>query len=282
MSGGRSSVVVEPDWVLDRLEKFTQDDPDFRLIEADDEYTSGHIPGAVQVDVLEHLVDVHGCGIADKGWFEEYIGSCGVTPESTVVIYSNEYNQYAAYLYWLFKYYRHKDVCLLDGGKERWESLENPLTTTEPSVSETTYVAQSPDERIRAYRNDVERAISEQHTNMIDVRTTEEYNGQIACPPEKDFPAARTTGHVPGSVHLPWESVLDENGQFKSESELIELFQEHEIGPDERALVYCHVAERSSVVWFVLSELLEYSSVMNYDGSWLEWGSLIDVPVEEQ
>ena len=274
-----SSVLVSPEWVEDRLLEFEQDDPELRLVEADAEYDEGHIPGAVQVDILGDLVDVDGCGVADKRCFEKYVGARGITQESTVVIYSTHHNQYAAYLYWLFKYYRHTDVRLLDGGKQRWTESGYPLTTEEPEVTPQEYSAHAPDERIRAYRADIETALA-QDVAIVDVRSSPEYHGDITQPPNKDLPEARTAGHIPGTIHITWSEVIDENGQFKDQSTLEQLFRNHGSTPETETIVYCHVGERSSIVWFVLSELLEYQIVSNYDGSWIEWGNLINAPVE--
>ncbi|MDQ2052273.1 rhodanese-like domain-containing protein [Natronolimnohabitans sp. A-GB9] len=274
-----SSVLVSPEWVEERLSEFEQDDPELRLVEADAEYEDGHIPGAVQVDVLADLVDVDGCGIADKHCFENYVGSRGITEESTVVIYSTDENQYAAYLYWLFKYYRHTDVRLLDGGKRRWTELGGPTTTDRPTVTTQEYTAHSADERIRAYRSDIKSALARDVT-IVDVRSPAEYRGEQTQPPNKNLPEARTAGHIPGTAHITWSEVIDEHGQFKDETALAQLFRDREVQPDTETIVYCHVGERSSIVWFVLSELLEYDVVSNYDGSWIEWGNLIDAPVE--
>ncbi|ARS91002.1 rhodanese-like domain-containing protein [Natrarchaeobaculum aegyptiacum] len=274
-----SAVLVSPEWLQERLEDVTRDDPSLCLVEADGEYDDGHIPGAVQIDVLADLVDVNGCGIADKRCFEEYVGSLGITDDSTVVIYSIDDNQYAAYLYWLFKYYRHTDVRLLDGGKRRWTAIGGQLTTECPEFTPRDYEAQLPDERIRAYRSDVEAALSRE-TTIVDVRSAPEYEGEQTQPPNKDLPAARTAGHIPGTIHVTWSDVIDEDGRFKETAALERLFLERGLHPDTETIVYCHVGERSSIVWFVLSELLEYEVVANYDGSWIEWGNLIDAPVE--
>ncbi|QFU81848.1 rhodanese-like domain-containing protein [Natronorubrum aibiense] len=274
-----SSVVVSPEWVEQQLSEFERDDPELRLVEADDEYGQAHIPGAVQIDVLGDLVDVNGCGIADKRCFEEYVGARGISNESTVVIYSTHHNQYAAYLYWLFKYYRHTDVKLLDGGKKRWTELGYPTTADSPELTPQEYDAHTPDERIRAYRTDVEAALA-QDVTIVDVRSSPEYNGDLTQPPNKDLPEARTAGHIPGTVHITWSEVVDENGTFKDRAELEQLFRSHDSDPERETIVYCHVGERSSIVWFVLSELLEYQHVSNYDGSWIEWGNSINAPVE--
>ncbi len=226
----------------------------------------------MQIDVLADLVDVNGCGIADRRCFEEHLASRGITEDSTIVIYSTHQNQYAAYLFWLFKYYRHTDVRLLDGGKRRWEETGRPTTTDEPSVSQQTYEAPTPNEQIRAYRTDIEAALARNMT-IVDVRSEPEYEGDRTKPPNKVLPEARVAGHIPGTVHITWSEVIDENGRFKDRSELERLFHRHGVELDVETIVYCHVGERSSIVWFVLSELLGHDAVSNYDGSWIEWGT---------
>ena len=274
--GHRSLVTI--DWARERLTEFERDDPDLVLVEADDEYDRGHPPGAVQVDIMNDLVDVEGCGLASRETFEAYVGERGITEDSTVVIYSVEQNQFAAYLYWLFKYYRHTDVRLLDGGKGAWARSGCPMTAEEPTVTPREYVAQPPDERIRAYRRDIEAALSRDVT-IVDVRSPEEYEGRRARPSD-DLPEARTAGHIPGTVHLLWSEVVTDDGHFRDAAELERLFRAREITPETETIVYCHVGERSSLVWFVLSELLDHRDVSNYDGSWIEWGNLIGAPVE--
>ncbi|MFP8890348.1 rhodanese-like domain-containing protein [Natrialbaceae archaeon A-CW2] len=271
--------LVSPDWVDERLQQFERDDPDMCLVEADDEYDIGHLPGAVHINILNDLIDVDGCGIADKRCFEKYVGARGITENSTVVIYSAHENQYAAYLYWLFKYYRHTDVRLLDGGKQYWKDIGGEITTDEPKISKQEYNAQPPYERIRAYRSDVEAALA-QDVTIVDVRSSAEYHGHRARPPKQNLPKARTSGHIPGTAHMTWSEIIDDEGKFKDTTDLKRVFRERGILPDTETIVYCHVGERSSIVWFVLSELLEYDSVSNYDGSWIEWGNLIDMPVE--
>ncbi|WP_255191632.1 rhodanese-like domain-containing protein [Natronobeatus ordinarius] len=275
--GGRQSLVTV-EWVRERLTEAERDDPGLRIVEADDEYDRGHVPGAVQIDIMNDLVDVEGCGLASRETFEAYVGERGITEESTVVIYSTEQNQFAAYLYWLFKYYRHTDVRLLDGGKNAWVQAGCPLTTEEPTVSRQEYVAQPADERIRAYRRDIEAALS-RNVTIVDVRSPEEYEGKRARP-SNDLPEARTAGHIPGTIHLLWSEVVDDDARFKDVTELEQLFAARDVTPDTETIVYCHVGERSALVWFVLSELLDHRDVANYDGSWIEWGNLIGAPVE--
>ncbi|WP_255192853.1 rhodanese-like domain-containing protein [Natronobeatus ordinarius] len=271
----RSLVTVE--WVRERLSAFERDDPDLVLVEADDEYDRGHPVGAVQIDIMNELVDVGGCGLADQSTFEAFVGERGITEDSTVVIYSTEGNQFAAYLYWLFKYYRHTDVRLLDGGKDALLRSGCPLTTEEPDVTPREYVAQPPDERIRSYRRDVEAALSREIA-IVDVRSPAEYEGRRARP-SSDLPEARTAGHIPGTIHFLWSEVVDDDGQFRDVDELEQIVEDHGITDDTETIVYCHFGERSAVVWFVLSELLEYRDVSNYDGSWIEWGNLIGAPI---
>ncbi|WIV68212.1 sulfurtransferase [Natrialbaceae archaeon AArc-T1-2] len=277
-SGEQPSPLVSAEWVEDNLDEFERDNPELRLIEADDEYDQGHIPSAVQVDVTEDFNEPGRHTLVDRPEFENRMSTRGITENSTVVIYSTRQNQLAAYLYWLFKYYRHTDVRLLEGGKERWQENGGQLVEHEPSTTKTEYSAHPSNERIRAYRHDIEEAL-EQDAALLDVRTAEEFTGESACP-IPDLPEARNTGRIPQTIHLEWTSVLDDSGEFKERSQLEDIFHEKDIYPHDRVIAYCHVGWRSALIWFVLSELLNYPDVSNYDGSWIEWGNLVDAPIK--
>lgn len=276
--GENPAPLASVEWVRDHLEEFRRDDSEFRLVEADEEYGQGHVPGAVQIDVTQDFNEPGRHTLVDRPEFENRMSNCGISENSTVVIYSTRKNQLAAYLYWLFKYYRHTDVRLLEGGKEHWRRRGGRLVTREPSVTPVEYVAHPSNERIRAYRHDIEEALAQDAT-LLDVRTTEEFTGESPCP-SPDLPEARNTGHIPQTTHLEWTAVLDDSGALKHRDELAGIFHNLDIYPEDRVIAYCHVGWRSALIWYVLSELLDYPDVSNYDGSWIEWGNLVDAPIK--
>jgi thiosulfate/3-mercaptopyruvate sulfurtransferase len=276
-----NDVLVSPDWVEVRLDEFQSDDPDLRLVEVDvdtEAYDEAHAPGAIGFNWESQLQDQTRRDVLDKADFEDLLGSHGVSDESTVVLYGDNSNWFAAYAYWQFKYYGHDDVRLLDGGREYWVENGYPTTDEEPSFPTVDYDAGGPRETIRAYREDVENAI-ERELPLVDVRSPEEYSGEILAPPGLQETAQRG-GHVPGAKNISWAAVTQDDGRFKPHGELASLYAEHGIDGDETTIAYCRIGERSSVAWFALHELLGYDDAVNYDGSWTEWGNLVDAPIE--
>jgi thiosulfate/3-mercaptopyruvate sulfurtransferase len=271
-TGYPEQVLVSPDSAYDRLAEFKTDDPSFRLVEVSTEYDSGHIPGAVELDPQRDFVDAGTRTIPDVDRLESLLSERGITPDSTVVLYSDGYNEFAAFVYWTLKYYRHRDVRLLNGGKHYWTENGFPTTGASPEVTPVDYEAQPPNDHIRAYRQDVQDALSEDVT-IVDVRSPAEYCGDADVP-------ARATGHIPRTVNIEWTALVRECGRFEHPRALERPFAEAGIEADDRIIVYCNVGERSALVWFALSELLGYPTVSNYDGSWTEWGNLVDVPIE--
>ncbi len=276
-----NDVLVTADWVEDRLEEFQADDPAYRLVEVDvdtEAYEEAHAPGAVGFNWETQLQDQTTRDVLTKDDFEDLLGSHGISEDSTVVLYGDNANWFAAYTYWQFKYYGHDEVYLLDGGREYWLEHDYPTTDEEPEFSAVEYDAAGPRESIRAYREDVEKAI-DRGVPLVDVRSPEEFRGEILAPPGLQETAQRG-GHIPGAKNISWAAVTDDDGTFKDRDELEELYAEEGIDGDETTVAYCRIGERSSVAWFALHELLGYEDTVNYDGSWTEWGNLVNAPIE--
>lgn len=281
MSEYAKDVIVSADWVEDRLDEFQSDDPSLRLVEVDvdtEAYDEGHAPGSIGFNWETQLQDQLTRDILSKEEFESLLGSHGIAPDSTVVLYGDNSNWFAAYAYWQFKYYGHRDVKLLNGGRDYWVANDYPLTEEVPSYSEQSYEARGPFDGIRAYRDDVEKAI-DRGIPLVDVRSPEEYRGEILAPPGLQETAQRG-GHVPGAENISWADTVTDDGTFKEPAELLDLYESKGITNDQEVIAYCRIGERSSLAWFALSELLGYDDVTNYDGSWTEWGNLVDAPIE--
>ncbi|WP_096391499.1 sulfurtransferase [Halopenitus persicus] len=276
-----NDVLVSADWVEARLDEFESDDSALRLVEVDvdtEAYDEAHAPGAIGFNWESQLQDQTQRDILEREDFEALLGDHGISDDSTVVLYGDNSNWFAAYAYWQFKYWGHDDVKLLDGGREYWIENDYPTTDEVPSHPGTDYEAGGPYETIRAYRDDVEKAI-DRGIPLVDVRSPEEYRGEILAPPGLQETAQRG-GHVPGAKNISWAAVTNDDGTFKTRGELEELYAAEDIDGDETTIAYCRIGERSSVAWFALHELLGYDDTVNYDGSWTEWGNLVDAPIE--
>jgi thiosulfate/3-mercaptopyruvate sulfurtransferase len=285
-----NDVLVSADWVADRLDEFQSDDPGYRLLEVnnptvtdDSDYTpydDGHIPGAIFFDWDKDLSKAHTRDILDKEQFERKNSEAGIDDESTLVIYGGGRipNWFALFAYWEYKYYGHDDVRVIDGGKPYWVENGYETTTEVPAFPETEYDASGPFEGIRAYKDDVEQAI-ESNIPLVDVRSPEEFTGELIAP-EGLQETAQVGGHIPGASNVPTGTVLQDDGRFLPEDELQELYNAEGVTDDQAVIAYCRVGERSAIQWFVLNELLEYSDVENYDGSWTEWGNTVRADVE--
>jgi thiosulfate/3-mercaptopyruvate sulfurtransferase len=276
-----NDVLVSADWVADHVDEFQSDDSEYRLVEVDvdtEAYDEAHAPGAIGFNWETQLQDQTQRDILEKGDFEDLLGSHGITEDSTVVLYGDNSNWFAAYAYWQFKYYGHDDVRLLDGGREYWVENDYPTTDEVPEFSEQSYDAGGPRESIRAYRDDVEKAI-DRGVPLVDVRSPEEFSGEVLAPPGLQETAQRG-GHIPGAQNISWAAVTNDDGTFKTREELQDLYGEEGIDGDGTTVAYCRIGERSSVAWFALHELLGYEDTVNYDGSWTEWGNLVDAPIE--
>jgi thiosulfate/3-mercaptopyruvate sulfurtransferase len=277
----RSDALVSPEWVVERLPAARSDDPSLRLVEVDLNtgfYDEGHLPGAVGLDWRSDLRHDRRRDVPSARAFADLLGDHGITEETTVVAYGDNANWFAAHFYWLLTYYGHDDAYLLDGGREHWVESDRPTTTEVPSFESRAYGAAGPYEHVRAYREDVARAVDDR-TALVDVRLPEEFDGTVVAPPGMDEFAQRG-GHVPGAVNVVWSKNVAPDGRFKPRAELEALYRDRGVTPDRSVVVYCRIGERSSLTWFVLSELLGYPSVRNYDGSWTEWGNLVGAPVE--
>lgn len=283
-------ILVTADWVESHLEQFQSDDPEYRLLEVNNptvtdesEYTSyeeGHIPGAIFFDWEDDLSDQTQRDIVSKDGFAALNGNAGITEDSTVVLYGGGRipNWFAVFAYWIYKYYGHDDVRVLDGGKPYWINNDYPTTTDVSNFSEQEYNPRGPFEKIRAYKDDVEHAV-EEGLPLVDVRSPEEFRGEIIAPEGLNETAQRG-GRIPGASNVPVGTVLNDDGTFKSKDKLKDLFAKAGVSGEESTIAYCRVGERSSIEWFALHELLGYDDVRNYDGSWTEWGNLVGAPIE--
>jgi thiosulfate/3-mercaptopyruvate sulfurtransferase len=273
-------VLVSTEWVADHL-----DDPNIRVIESNEDpllYPSGHIPGAVQVDWTTDLNDPLRRDYLDKADFEDLMARIGVTRETTVVIYGDKSNWWATYAFWVFQLFEHTNAKIMDGGRLKWEQENRPLTRDVPEYSATTYVApERDDNRVRAFRDEVLQHINADLT-LVDVRSPGEYTGQLLHMEHYPQEGALRGGHIPGAKNIPWGRAANpEDGTFKTAAELREIYEEEQgLAADSDLITYCRIGERSSHTWFVLTYLLGYKNIRNYDGSWTEWGNLVNVPIE--
>ena len=272
-------VLVSTQWVADHL-----NDPNVRIIESDEDtllYASGHIPGAVQVDWTADLNDPIRRDYLDRAGFERLMSRIGVTPETTVVFYGDKNNWWACYAFWVFQLFGHTNAKIMDGGRLKWEKEGRPMTREVPSYPPTQYRAPERDDaKIRAFRDQV-LAHVQARKPLVDVRSPQEYTGERLHMPEYPNEGALRGGHIPGAKNVPWARAINpEDGTFKA-AELRAIYeQEQGLKPDDDIIAYCRIGERSSHTWFVLTYLLGYPRVRNYDGSWTEWGNLVGVPIE--
>ena len=278
------SALVSPEWVAERLDEFGADDDAYRLVEVDVNtafYERGHAPGAVGLDWERDLRAADSHDITTPTELEALLGANGISEDTTVVAYGDNSNWFATHFYWQLTYYGHPDVRIMDGGRGYWTDHGYPLSTDSvdpPSVDYGRSLSPPANPEVRASREDVLDAIGTD-TALVDVRLDEEYRGEITAPPGIDEVAMRG-GHVPGAVNAFWGDNIQADERFKSLAELRALYDAHGIEPSDDVIVYCRIGERSSITWFVLSELLGYDSVRNYDGSWTEWGNMIGTPIE--
>ncbi len=276
MSG--TDVLVSTDWVASH-----RSDPKVRVVEVDVDtaaYDQGHVPGAVGWNWTTDLCDTVVRDIVPKAKLEQLLGASGITPDTTIVLYGDNNNWFAAWAFWQLKVYGHRDVRIMDGGRKKWLAEGRDLEAKRPAPAPTTYTARDADLTIRAFLPEVQRALGRQDTAMVDVRSPQEFTGEVLAPPGLPETCQRG-GHIPGAKSIPWGKACNEDGTFKSRAELEALYGSQGVTPDKNVIAYCRIGERSSHTWFVLKHLLVYPNVKNYDGSWTEWGNLVGAPVEK-
>ncbi|MFW0789120.1 sulfurtransferase [Gordonia sp. CPCC 205333] len=272
----RSDVLVSTDWAEQNL---NADKTVFVEVDEDTSaYDGGHIAGAIKLDWKTDLQDPVRRDFVDADQFGKLLSERGIANDDTVVLYGGNNNWFAAYAYWYFKLYGHNDVKLIDGGRKKWELDGRPLSSDAVTRPATEYKAGAADNSIRAFRDEVVEAIGTK--NLVDVRSPDEFSGKILAPAHLPQEQSQRPGHITGAINVPWSKAANEDGTFRSDEELTELYQEAGLDGSKETIAYCRIGERSSHTWFVLQEILGHQNVKNYDGSWTEYGSLIGVPIE--
>ncbi|MBF6349609.1 MULTISPECIES: sulfurtransferase [Nocardia] len=272
----RSDVLVSVDWAEENLKT-----PGVVFVEVDEDtsaYEGGHIEGAVRLDWKTDLQDQVRRDFVNQEQFSALLSERGIANDDEVVLYGGNNNWFAAYAYWYFKLYGHNNVKLLDGGRKKWELDGRPLSRDAVSRPATQYKAAAPDNSIRAFRDEVIAAIGTK--NLVDVRSPDEFTGKILAPAHLPQEQSQRPGHIPSAINVPWSKAANEDGTFKSDEDLAELYKAAGLDGNKETIAYCRIGERSSHTWFVLQELLGHQNVKNYDGSWTEYGSLVGAPIE--
>ena len=273
----RSDVLVDADWVENHL-----DDPGVVLVEVDEDttaYDKGHIRNAIKLDWKQDLQDPVRRDFVDKAGFEALLSERGISNDDTVILYGGNNNWFAAYAYWYFRLYGHRNVKLLDGGRKKWELESRGMVTAVPQRPRTSYQASEQDSSLRAMRDEVVDSIGKR--NLVDVRSPDEFTGKLLAPAHLPQEQAQRAGHIPTAKNVPWSKAANDDGTFKSDDQLRALYEgEASLDFGKDTIAYCRIGERSAHTWFVLHELLGQPHVKNYDGSWTEYGSLVGVPIE--
>ena len=279
-------VLVDTQWVEEHLE-----DKNVRIVEVDydpkSNYNLGHIPNSILIDWKKDVNDPITRDILSLNNFQNLLQNNGINNNTTVILYGDFNNWFAAFAFWVFKYYRYNDVRLLDGGRKKWLEEDRPISKEVVNYPKGNYQLDEniePNDDIRAFLGQVKNALVSRRNfqlSLVDVRSEAEYRGEITAPPEYPTEGAQRGGHIPGAKNVPWAQVIKDDGTFKSVEEIRKLYDEQEITKDKDIITYCRIGERSSHTWFVLKYLLGYQNVKNYDGSWTEWGNLIGNPIEK-
>jgi thiosulfate/3-mercaptopyruvate sulfurtransferase len=282
----RPDVLVSTQWVEDHL-----NDPNIRIVESDEDillYDQGHIPGAVKLDWHADLNDPVERDYVNRERFEEVLAERGISNDTTVVFYGDKNNWWATYAFWVFQLFGHTNAKVMDGGRQKWIEEGRPTTREVPHYERATYRApERSDAEIRAFRDQVmgllesDRKSLREGTALVDVRSGPEYTGELLHMINYPQEGAQRGGHIPGAKNIPWATAANEDGTFKSADELREIYGTRGVTPEKDVVAYCRIGERSSHTWFVLTYLLGYPRVRNYDGSWTEWGNLVDAPIEK-
>jgi len=278
-------VLVTTQWAQDN----SKDSENVRIAEVDydskSNYLLGHIPGAVLFDWKQDINDPVTRNVLTKEAYENLLQKAGVSNDTTLILYGDFNNWFAAFAFWVFKYYGFKDVKIMNGGRKKWLIEDRPMSKDIPQYSRGSFKASDADKNIRVFLNYVKDSLEKVKKNttaMVDVRSPKEFTGEILAPPEYPTEHAQRGGHIPGAKNIPWgQAVNDNDGTFKSADELKKLYESNGITPEKEVIAYCRIGERSSHSWFVLKYLLGYPNVKNYDGSWTEWGNIIANPIEK-
>ena len=273
-------VLVETGWVAEHL-----NDPNVRIVESDEDillYDQGHIPNAVKIDWVADLNDPVVRDYLDRPRFEKLLAAKGIGNDTTVIFYGDKHNWWATYAFWVFKLFGHKDARIMNGGRAKWIAEGRELSKDVPNYPPATYKApERDDQAIRAFRDQVREHIKKSGVALVDVRSPQEYSGERTHMPEYPQEGTLRGGHIPTAVSIPWAKAVKEDSTFKSPEDLQELYGSQGVTPDKDVVAYCRIGERSSHTWFVLTYLLGYPRVRNYDGSWTEWGNGVGLPIEK-
>ena len=280
MEYANPNVLVDTQWVEDHV-----NDNNVRIAEVDYDpkanYYLGHIPNAALFDWKKDINDPLNRNIVSRDDCTALLQKAGINDDAILVLYGDFNNWFAAFAFWVFKYYGYKDIRLMNGGRKKWLEEDRPISKESPNFSKGNFQAAEPDESIRVYLDYVRNSVMSQQGTLVDVRSPAEFTGQITAPPEYPTEHAQRGGHIPSAQNIPWGQAVNEDGTFKSVEDLKKLYEPKGITPEKEVITYCRIGERSSHTWFVLKYLLGYPNVKNYDGSWTEWGNMINNPIEK-